>query len=237
MKAAGKRSKPDRETFPVYHRPDYEREGRQGFPEAVLCCFKSPEQVLGIALAHERRRRRVLFTRLDKRLARRLRRRLGPKFRYHPIARMGELRPLPLERTGFSGVLVVTAGTSDVPVAEEAALTAEHILGRRVERIYDVGVAGIHRLLERASSLERARCIVVCAGMEGALASVVGGLAPCPVIGVPTSVGYGVAADGRTALHTMLASCASNVCVVNIDNGFSAGVLAALIAKQGLRGR
>jgi NCAIR mutase (PurE)-related protein len=214
-------------------RPDFKRHERQGFPEAVYCASKTLEQVLAIAAAYASRREPALLTRLDPAAARSLRRRHGRRFEYHAVARMGILRPAPA-RTPQSEVpvLVVTAGTSDVPVAEEAALTVEHILGRRVHRLYDVGVAGLHRLLEHQPLLRTARCVIVCAGMEGALPSVVGGLAPCPVIAVPTSVGYGVSAGGFAALNAMLSACASNVSVVNIDNGFSAGVIASLIARS-----
>lgn len=214
-------------------RPDYGRHHRQGFPEAVYCAAKSEAQILHIAGNYRERRQGVLFTRLDAKTAARLRKLLGRDFRFEAVARMGLYEPERRRLAASDGrVLVATAGTSDVPVAEEAALTAEHILGRAVSRVFDVGVAGLHRILERGEEVQRARVVVVCAGMDGALPSVVGGLASCPVIAVPTSVGYGVAAGGQAALGAMLASCASNVCVVNIDNGFSAGVIASLIAKQ-----
>ncbi|MER3515161.1 MAG: 1-(5-phosphoribosyl)-5-amino-4-imidazole-carboxylate carboxylase, partial [Chloroflexota bacterium] len=139
------------------------------------------------------------------------------------------------ERQGRPGVLVITAGTADIPVAEEAALTAE-LMGNCVERLYDVGVAGVHRLLDKVTLIQQARVIVVVAGMEGALASVIGGLARGPVIAVPTSVGYGASFGGLAALLTMLNSCAAGVAVVNIDNGFGAGYLASLINRLGQEG-
>jgi NCAIR mutase (PurE)-related protein len=147
---------------------------------------------------------------------------------YYERARLLIAKPV-RKNTGHL-VCVVTGGTADLPVAEEAALTAE-ALGRPVKRLFDVGVAGLHRLMDHKSVLGKAKAIVVCAGMEGALASVVGGLAPCPVIAVPTSIGYGAHFQGIAPLLTMLNSCAANVSVVNIDNGFGAGVIASLIAK------
>jgi len=149
--------------------------------------------------------------------------------RYHESARIVVVNPRPVEKTG--NIAVVCAGTSDIPVAEEAAVTAE-VLGNRVKRIYDVGVAGLHRLLSVREDLFKARVAVVIAGMEGALASVIGGLVACPVIAVPTSVGYGAAFGGVAALLCMLNSCASGVSVVNIDNGFGAGYQASLINKM-----
>jgi len=151
---------------------------------------------------------------------------------YYEKARIVVVKPRPVEKVG--NIAVVSAGTSDIPVAEEAAVTAE-ALGNRVTRIYDVGVAGIHRLLDARADLFQANVAVVVAGMEGALASVVGGLVPCPVIGVPTSVGYGASFGGITALLTMLNSCASGVSVVNIDNGFGAGYQANLINKLAVK--
>ena len=153
-----------------------------------------------------------------------------PRIRYHAQAKALVLhvgRP----RRGRPGVVVMSAGTSDIPVAEEAAVTAE-VMGNAVERVYDVGVAGLHRLMSHREEMLRARVLVVVAGMEGALPSVVGGLVDCPVIGVPTSTGYGAGAGGRAALLAMLNSCASGVAVVNIDNGFGAGYLAALINRS-----
>lgn len=151
------------------------------------------------------------------------------RFEYDPVARIGIANPSEVEKKGK--VVVVAAGTSDLPVAEEAALTAE-LYGSRTERVYDVGVAGLHRLLHRLPDIEDANVIIAVAGMEGALVSVVGGLVACPVIGVPTSVGYGASFGGLGALLSMLNSCASGVSVVNIDNGFGAGVLAARINRQ-----
>ena len=152
---------------------------------------------------------------------------------YHDVARIVVTRPRPVEKVG--NVAVVCAGTSDIPVAEEAAITAE-VLGNQVNRLYDVGVAGIHRLLAVCDDLFRANVAVVVAGMEGALASVVGGLVSCPVIAVPTSIGYGASFGGISALLTMLNSCASGVSVVNIDNGFGAGYQSSMINKIAVKG-
>jgi NCAIR mutase (PurE)-related protein len=170
---------------------------------------------------------RVLITRLDADKAAVLAEALGDAFVYHELARVGIVGSAP-EPDGNGTVVVCAAGTSDLYAAEEAALTAE-MLGSRVNRLYDVGVAGIHRLLAHTDDLMEATAVVAVAGMEGALASVVGGLAACPVIAVPTSVGYGASFGGLSALLSMLNSCASGVSVVNIDNGFGAGYQAALI--------
>ena len=211
---------------------DTDRARRTGVAEVVYGAGKSAAQIAGIfseltAAAQER----VLATRLDADKAAELAGLLAPelscRFSYHAEARLGILGGLP-EPDGAGELLVMCAGTSDVPVAEEAALTAE-FLGNRVRRVYDVGVAGIHRLLAHTDEIQRARAIVAVAGMEGALPSVVAGLAPCPVIAVPTSVGYGASFGGVTALLAMLNSCASGVSVVNIDNGFGAAFQASLI--------
>jgi NCAIR mutase (PurE)-related protein len=205
---------------------DTHRALRKDFPEVIFGAGKTPEQVARIAEKLWDQGRRVLATRVTTEQARALRR----KFRHavhHPLARCVtiEKKPLP-KRPGF--IAVVCAGTSDLPVAEEAAVTAE-IMGNRVERIHDVGVAGLHRMLARLEILQTANVIVAVAGMEGALPSVVAGLVARPVIAVPTSVGYGTSFGGVAALLAMLNSCASGVTVVNIDNGFGAGCAASQI--------
>ncbi|HVO32866.1 MAG TPA: nickel pincer cofactor biosynthesis protein LarB [Elusimicrobiota bacterium] len=202
------------------------RQRRQGFPEAIYCPGKTPDQIVRIFGDLLRGSGPVIATRVTEPTARTLMHRYRGS-NHHPEARMVVAKPLP--RRGRT-VLVITAGTADLPVAEEAARTAE-TLGRPVKRLWDVGVAGMHRLIEHRAMLEKAAVAIVCAGMEGALASVVGGLAGCPVVAVPTSVGYGAHFQGIAPLLTMLNSCAANVSVVNIDNGFGAGVVASLIAR------
>jgi hypothetical protein len=209
---------------------DTHRALRFGFPEVVLGEPKTVEQLLGIVAALSERKQAVLVTRLQPDKAEALLRRY-PKAQYHPVARIFHLKQ---GRMRAGTVAVVTAGTSDIPVAEEAALTAE-AMGATVRRIHDVGVAGIHRLLRRREEIQSAHAAVVVAGMEGALASAVGGLVGIPVVAVPTSVGYGASFRGLSALLAMLSSCASNVATVNIDNGFGAGFYAALISRT--RGR
>ncbi len=211
---------------------DHHRALRQGAGEVVYGAGKTPEQIAAIAenlLA--RGQRAVLITRMSQTAADFAARTLDG-FAYDPVSRAGRIGPLP-EPDGIGYVAVLTAGTSDIPVAEEAAQTAE-FLASRVERVYDVGVAGIHRLLAYRDVILRASAIVAVAGMEGALASVAGGLADCPVIAVPTSVGYGASFGGVAALLSMLNSCASGVSVVNIDNGFGAGYLASMIDHTGV---
>lgn len=208
---------------------DHHRALRQGFPEVIYGDGKLPDQIAGIARRIAERGDGVLVTRISPEAAEVLSSAL-PGIEHNVVARTAFLRPAnelaPSEvRTGL---LIVTAGTSDLPVAEEAAVTAE-AMGCRADRLTDVGVAGIHRLLARRELLDRARVIVVVAGMDGALASVVGGLARVPVIAVPTSVGYGAAFHGIAPLLTMLNSCAAGVTVVNIDNGFGAAMAAARI--------
>lgn len=205
---------------------DTHRNLRFGFPEVVLGEPKTVEQLLGIVGALVERKQTVLVTRLSPDKAEALLARF-PKARYHAQARIFELRQ---GRARAGTVAVVTAGTSDIPVAEEAAITAE-AMGATVRRIYDVGVAGIHRLLRRREEIQSAHAAVVVAGMEGALASAVGGLVGIPVVAVPTSVGYGAHFNGLSALLAMLNSCASNVTVTNIDNGFGGGFYAALVSR------
>ena len=206
---------------------DMDRAARTGVPEVVYGAGKTSEQIAGIVRALlGAGQERVLVTRLDAAKAAQVRAR-GIDLAFDEVSRLGVVGGVP-EADGCGTVLVVCAGTSDVPVAEEAAQTAE-FLGNRVQRLTDVGVAGIHRLLGHLDDIQRARVIVAVAGMEGALASVVAGLASCPVIAVPTSVGYGASFGGVTALLAMLNSCASGVSVVNIDNGFGAAFQASLI--------
>ncbi|MCL5885220.1 MAG: nickel pincer cofactor biosynthesis protein LarB [Deltaproteobacteria bacterium] len=216
------------ETLDMAH-VDHHREIRQGVPEVILGEGKTAAQIVAIARAMRRRRAAVLVTRLDP-AKRRAVRKAFPRAVLSPEARCAVLRNGKPRESGKGTVLVVTAGTSDIPVAEEAAVTAE-FLGNRVDRLFDVGVAGIHRLLMQKEALLSARVIVVVAGMEGALASVVGGLTDKPVIAVPTSVGYGASFGGVAALLGMLNSCSPTVAVVNIDNGFGAGVMASVINR------
>lgn len=208
---------------------DHHRAIRQGVPEVILGEGKSAGQIVPIARAMRRNGSDVLVTRIDGEKANAVRRRFRGA-EHFPEARCLVIRSRKPKETGKGTILVVTAGTSDIPVAEEAAVTAE-FLGNRVERLFDVGVAGIHRVLMRKEVLLKARVIVVAAGMEGALASVVGGLTDKPVIAVPTSVGYGASFGGVAALLGMLNSCAPTVAVVNIDNGFGAGVISSVINR------
>jgi NCAIR mutase (PurE)-related protein len=210
-------------------RVDHARAARQGFPEVVFGAGKTRAQVVEIVEALARRTPNLLVTRTDEGTYGEVRN-VCTEAEWHPSARMIRVLRDPSER-GAGTVMVVTAGTSDIPVAEEAALTAE-AMGNRVERIWDAGVAGIHRLMAERERLRAARVVVVAAGMEGALPSVVGGLVSVPVIAVPTSVGYGASFGGVAALLGMLNSCSSNVTVVNIDNGFGAGFVAALINRK-----
>jgi len=207
---------------------DHHRALRSGFPEVVFGQGKQPSQVAAIARRLSERSDKVLVTRVDPGMAESVRAEM-PELTYHPLPRLLVLdRSAPGEKR--PGILVVTAGTADMPVAEEAAMTAE-LMNNSVERLYDVGVAGIHRLLSQVERLWQARVIIVVAGMDGALPSVVGGLVSAPVIAVPTSVGYGASFNGLAALLTMLNSCATGVGVVNIDNGFGAGALASTINR------
>jgi NCAIR mutase (PurE)-related protein len=207
---------------------DHHRAIRTGFPEVVLGEGKTPEQIAGIAERLAAHADAVLVTRASPEAYRLVHERL-PDARYEPSA-----RAISLERTRAPkrpGVVVCCAGTSDMPVAEEARVTAE-LMGSAVDAMYDVGVAGIHRLLDKSERLSAAKAIVVVAGMEGALPSVVAGLVSAPVIAVPTSIGYGASFRGLAPLLAMLNACAAGVAVVNIDNGFGAGYLAAVINRQ-----
>jgi len=208
---------------------DHHREMRQGIPEVVFGEGKTAAQILSIAKAMRKKDAAVLITRIDDAKQKTVQHHFKEAV-YHAKARCIVIREKPPAPSGKGTVLIITAGTSDVPVAEEAAVTAEY-LGNKVERLYDVGVAGIPRLLMRTELLQSARVIIVAAGMEGALASVVGGLTDKPVIAVPTSVGYGASFGGVAALLGMLNACSPTVAVVNIDNGFGAGVLASVINR------
>jgi NCAIR mutase (PurE)-related protein len=207
---------------------DTHRELRVGYPEVVYCPGKSTEQVKTIIRAMGERDANILATRASEALFMEIRQ-ICPDAVYHALARAITVRKRAMEIPD-SYIAVVTAGTSDLPVAEEAAVTAE-LFGNRVERIVDVGVAGVHRLFDKLDVIRGARVIIVVAGMEGALPSLVGGLVDKPVIAVPTSVGYGASFQGLAALLSMLNSCAGGVCVVNIDNGFGAGYMAGMINK------
>lgn len=211
-----------------YAKVDLHRSVRQGCPEVIYGRGKTPEQILGIVSAMaESDIHNILITGMSAEAAALVSQ--SHTLDYHPIPKLGIALPQEIRRTG--NVVVAAAGTSDLYAAEEAALTAE-TLGSRVVRLYDVGVAGIHRTLSRLPELMQARVVVAVAGMEGALPSVLGGLVDCPVIAVPTSVGYGASFGGLSALLSMLNSCASGVSVVNIDNGFGAGYQAHLINQM-----
>lgn len=209
---------------------DLQRKERCGFPEVVYCAGKTVEQSVQILSLLMEKYDNVIGTRAAKEIYERLRQDF-PAVQYNEMARMVYQRKDTSIVNGERTIAVVTAGTSDIPVSEEAALTAE-IMGNQVKRIYDVGVAGIHRLLHRLDDLRQANVLIVVAGMEGALASVVGGLVDKPVIAVPTSIGYGANFHGLSALLAMLNSCAAGVSVVNIDNGFGAGRLADILNRM-----
>lgn len=212
-----------------FARVDHSRASRQGFPEVVFGAGKTRDQVVGIVERLVKRSPNLLVTHTDEGVFGEVRN-VVTDAEWHPTARLIRIQKDHTD-LGLGTIAVVTAGTSDIPVAEEAALTAE-AMGNRVDRIWDVGVAGIHRVLAERKLLRRARVIVVAAGMEGALPSVVGGLVAVPVVAVPTSIGYGASFGGIAALLGMLNSCASNVTVVNIDNGFGAGFVASLINRR-----
>jgi len=210
-------------------RVDVQREQRCGFPEVIYCPGKTPEQIRQIAKCILKNNDILLLTRANNKIYR-LIKRLNPKAVYNKEADLIYVRKKKAKITRKGLILVVSAGTSDIPIAEEAAVTAE-LMGNRTKRLYDVGVAGIHRLLGNLELINQATVIVVVAGMEGALASVLSGMVRKPVIGVPTSVGYGASFSGIAPLLTMLNSCSPGVCAVNIDNGFGAGYLAGMINK------
>jgi pyridinium-3,5-biscarboxylic acid mononucleotide synthase len=208
---------------------DHHRSLRQGFPEVVFAQGKTPEQVSLLMKRIADRNGKALSTRANPEVYAAVAHEV-PDAVYHKVARLIIIDRAPVKEKR-PGILVVTAGTTDIPVAEEAALTAE-LMGNQVERLFDVGVAGLHRLLDKNENLQRARVIVAVAGMEGALASVIGGLVSAPVIAVPTSIGYGASFGGLAALLAMLNSCANGIAVVNIDNGFGAGYMAGLINQM-----
>lgn len=215
-----------------YAKVDLHRKIRQGAAEVIYGAGKTPEQIAGIVdIMKKNGQERVLITRMSPEAAEFV----GERFEldYRKESKVGIIGGLPAP-SGIGKVVIATGGTSDIPVAEEAALTAQ-ILGSEVVRLYDVGVSGVHRLLSHMELIMDATVIIAIAGMEGALASVVGGLADCPVIAVPTSVGYGASFGGVSALLSMLNSCASGVSVVNIDNGFGAGYLANMINHMEVR--
>jgi len=212
-----------------YARVDHGRAERQGFPEVIFGQGKTPEQIVGIFEKLIARSPNVLITRTDAQVYGEIRN-VFTESEWHESANLIRVFRDKTE-LGFGEISVVTAGTSDIPVAEEAALVAE-TMGNCVKRIWDAGVAGIHRILSEREVLQNSRVVIVVAGMEGALPSVVGGLVKVPVIAVPTSIGYGASFGGIAALLGMLNSCASNVTVVNIDNGFGAGFVASLINRR-----
>lgn len=212
-----------------YANIDHHRQIRNGYPEVIYCEGKSDEHVLGIIKRMKEKGSNILGTRCRKDTYEKVKN-IYPNCEYEELSRILKIQNKPIENLGKGKIVVVTGGTSDIHVADEAYYTAK-FLGNEVERVYDVGVAGIHRLLNKMSILKSARVLIVVAGMEGALPSVVGGLVDVPVIAVPTSVGYGANFGGLSALLTMLNSCASGISVVNIDNGFGAGYLAATINK------
>ncbi len=207
---------------------DTDRQGRRGFPEVVFCQKKSPRQIVMIArVLLKDKETPLLLTRLSVEVFRRVRTRLKG-LTYNRRAQLAYCRRP--RRLKDAGIVVVTAGTSDIPVAEEAVATLA-LMGLDAVQLYDVGVAGVHRVLDRKALLKKARVLIVAAGMEGALASLVSGLVACPVIAVPTSCGYGSSFEGLAALLTMLNSCSPGIAVVNIDNGFGAGYVAGSIVR------
>ena len=207
---------------------DHHRALRHGFPETVFCQGKTLTQIMKIFNSLEKNNNSILLTRANEQLFKKLKK-FNKRLKYNKAAKTITLEKKKTEKKGK--ILVMCAGTADIPVAEEAAVTAE-VTGNNVERVYDIGVAGLHRLLANKDKIFNANCIIAIAGMEGALPSVIGGLASCPVIAVPTSVGYGTSLKGIAPLLTMLNSCSPNVAVVNIDNGFGAGYIASLINKK-----
>jgi len=213
-----------------YAHIDHHRSLRKGFPEVIFGHGKSAEQIVGIMTQMLRQELIILVTRIDSQKAASVLQQF-PDAVYDPDARMIILKKQEPIDQGKGTILILSAGTSDIPVAKEAYLTAE-AMGNRVQSVFDVGVAGIHRLFSHKTLIDNAAVLIVVAGMEGALPSVVAGMVSRPVIAVPTSVGYGVSMGGLTALFAMLNSCSSNVAVVNIDNGFGAGYMAAIINRK-----
>ena len=212
-----------------YAHIDHHRSIRNGYPEVIYCKGKSDEHILGIIDRMNKKNTNILGTRCRKETFEKIIK-IYPNAEYEELSQILKIKNEEIKEQGKGKILIVTGGTSDIPVADEAYFTAE-FFGNKVERLYDVGVAGIHRLLSNRNIIEEARVIVAVAGMEGALPSVVGGLVDVPVIAVPTSVGYGANFDGLAPLLAMLNSCAYGISVVNIDNGFGAGYLASIINK------
>lgn len=212
-----------------YANVDHHRQLRNGYPEVIYCEGKSDEHIMGIIKIMNDKGSNILGTRCRKETYNKVKE-VYPNAEYEELSKIIKVQNRDIENIGKGKIVVVTGGTSDIPVADEAYHTAK-FLGNDVDRVYDVGVAGIHRLLNKKDALNSARVVIAVAGMEGALPSVVGGLVDVPVIAVPTSVGYGANFGGLSALLTMLNSCASGISVVNIDNGFGAGYLAAMINK------
>ena len=212
-----------------YAHIDHHRSIRNGYPEVIYCKGKSDEHILGIIDRMNKKNTNILGTRCRKETFEKIIK-IYPNAEYEELSQILKIKNEEIKEQGKGKILIVTGGTSDIPVADEAYFTAE-FFGNKVERLYDVGVAGIHRLLSNRNIIEEARVIVAVAGMDGALPSVVGGLVDVPVIAVPTSVGYGANFDGLAPLLAMLNSCASGISVVNIDNGFGAGYLASIINK------
>lgn len=216
-----------------YAKLDTHRKIRSGFAEVIFCSGKADEHLLHIFGKLLEEEGEVLGTRASEHQYELLKQKF-PQVQYDPISGIIKIQKQDREKIG--SIAVCTAGTADIPVAEEAAQTAEYF-GSRVDRIYDVGVSGLHRLLSKIDTIQSANCIVAVAGMEGALASVIGGLVDKPVIAVPTSVGYGASMHGLSALLTMINSCANGIAVVNIDNGYGAGYMAAQINRLGVKGK
>ena len=214
-----------------FARVDHHRELRSAGPETIFCTGKSPSQILQIIKKIQKSGNDVLATRLEKNIFLKIKNRLPAKAQYHTTSRLLVIRASKSQKR-VGKILVITAGTSDIPIAEEVAATSD-LLGSKVDKIFDIGVAGIHRLFDQLNQLHQARVIVVVAGMDGALPSVVGGLVDKPVIAVPTSIGYGSSFQGLAALLSMLNSCSPGIATVNIDNGFGAGVLAHKINLMG----
>lgn len=212
-----------------YAHIDHHRSLRKGFPEVIYGHGKTVEQIAGIMDKMSAHEDVIMVTRVDKQKSKHILS-IYPDAAYHPLSRMIILQKKPIPKQGKGNILVLSAGTSDIPVAEEAHLTAD-AMGNDVESVFDVGVAGIHRLFNHKDVIDQASVLIVVAGMEGALPSVVAGMVSKPVIAVPTSIGYGVSLGGLTALFAMLNSCSSNVAVVNIDNGFGAGYMASIINR------
>ncbi len=212
-----------------YAHIDHHRSLRKGFPEVIFGQGKTPDQIIGIMEKMLIQENVILVTRIEAEKAEKVLVRY-PDAVYHEDARMIVWKKHEIDIRGKGTILVVSAGTSDIPVAKEAFITAE-VMGNKVESVFDVGVAGIHRLFRHKEMIENASVLIVAAGMEGALPSVVAGMVSRPVIAVPTSIGYGVSFGGMTALFSMLNSCSSNVAVVNIDNGFGAGYMASMINR------